>query len=195
MTHTLRSGLAFLVSALAFGCGDSSADGKKAPNVSGGAPAGAGATGGAGNGDGDGPSSSGESNRGSGGNSTGDGDGDLSTGGSNPGSGGNDSGGAAGAAGDGDGDGATPVPCGNRAGTPTIDGFLQATDDMATAANGSAADFQTAIANIESELELGGSGGMIFRTRAATGTDCRQSAGPRQNPGKSDSGWRCPTPH
>lgn len=132
--------MAFLLSALAFGCGQSSSNGDEDPNGSGGSADGTGATG------------------------TGaiGGDGNLSTGGSGNDSGGNDGGGAGGV----DGDGDTSGPCGDRVGTPTIDGYLQATDDMIAATNGAGADFETALASIESELGLDGSGNLNTRVDA-----------------------------
>jgi hypothetical protein len=91
----------------------------------------------------------------------GDGVGGLSTGGTFPGSGGNAGGGAGGDAGyeDGgsDGSGGSPGACGNRVGTPTIDGFLQATDDIVAAAHRATSAFETALTNTESELGLNGS--------------------------------------
>jgi hypothetical protein len=132
----LRSSLAGLALVLTVGCGGSIADGDLDEPSSGGSPSETGGTGNSGDG-------------GSGGSIPSTGGNDPGSGGSEVGSGGDASGG---------GGGSDLGPCGAGVGTPTIDGFLRATDDLIANAEGATFYFDEALSSLESILALDGDG-------------------------------------
>ncbi len=140
----LRSGLALsaLSSLLAFGCSDSSPEGDDETTGTGGATGG---------------------NDGSGGSGTGG----KATGGMNPGGApGTGSMSGTGGAQGGMGGMEAEGPCIDRSGIETVDGFLQAVDDLEASALAQIAAFQDSVTKLEAEFGLEGTGNLNARVDA-----------------------------